>query len=284
MEINAELRDKINAFYENAHTEAIKIITQYKKGFVSTEEMELRIRSFYLDNFFKLLKNGEFVLSIDESNWNAFLSDYNKRGNANYPDNRHKKPYLLDFHTEGRTSVSEDVKVLFFENIKKFTINIDYFKPIPSQYHKPEYTTTGYNGCTVWKITGIVDDDGFSIDKNPIGKAYTMFDKYGLKTTLEIIEEADQHQREHSGLTYRGIGTIEGYTAIRPREIYVEKLRKSGIRLVYYLDHENDIEDAEAFGKFPLWQDYFKFCAKGSEFLSEGTDRFMESCYKEACV
>lgn len=88
-------------------------------------------------------------------------------------------------------------------------------------------------------------------------KATILTDHNGLKTHLSSLSV----QQAEEGITgcnlqeYRGMGTIEGYTSSREREIRIFVENDRIHCLIFFVDEE----DARAHRCFPLWQKYNEY-------------------------
>ena len=132
--------------------------------------------------------------------------------------------------------------------------------------HFPGEVVVGFD---IWE-----DDGGLLSGNFKFGDSITFNEHHGLKAQIQVIEQLPCKREDYT--EFVGIGTIEGYTASKPKEIRIEVVNSQIHALVF----TQDSDDLTVFNSFPLWQEALEHQRKAIELqeniISELIQRFMD--------
>ena len=292
------VREKTREVFERYR----RIARMWQRGILSTEAaVEEMLPGFY-GIFPKLLSDCGLVLRIKEDSYRQFAREYEAyrggRFSEEFPEKfpEEEDPWLRERGKEGRPASAEE-KRLFFRLMERFHVEPEYYKPVAQNVPVPDlvpihqYQTAGVYGIHF----RCVDDGGLLADSSPEGKTFALKNELGLTARLTIRE--DRRGKNRSGLDFDELvmeteqgslvllaeflaeGEIEGYTA-PVREGHREVLIRLGERgtKVRWLAFWQDPADAEAFGRYGLWQESRVYARRREEIR----DRILKRLLSEA--
>ena len=258
--------DETEIQLEHIRNEKKAIREMYQQGLLSEKERETRMQDCFRRGFPDFLEENGLQISIEPKQWawarNAFWE---------YKTNHRTEDLLLcpwliyNRRNMGKGAASGDEaaapeKLSVLKLMDEFHVPIDYFQPprkgmpVPDaspSANQPDYYFIGWK---IWK-----DDGGLLRDNFQPGSTIELTDHYGLKARIQVNSATDRNSKALLlGMSdYQGIGTIEGYTSSRPREIEIY-VRNKTIDCLYCK------READDFG-YPLWDEYETYERKKQE-------------------
>jgi len=230
-----------------------KMQKSYKRGLLTDTDVKTWIENTIIDAFKEFYGQGRFERHIDQDSFKRFTEDHQMWKDQDEPCSMTGTPWLIDREKDGEAD--HEKKKEFFDLIDMFHIPINYFEPIPADVICPDSLPGHYPGETIigWKIWE--DDGGLLSDGFMLGDVIKLTDRKGLKSVLRIIKDNRPEDKSIQNVEYDylAMGTIEGYTSSREREVKVY-VRDGKIDHLTTFIMGND--DAEAFLNNPLWKDY----------------------------
>lgn len=276
MASNTDLRESYNELTAQNDDKLKRTFEHYFRGFITLDELTWNIQQVF-DSYYLFLVTKSVRTKITAENWDAFLSDY-EAWNADSLIKDDSKILWLKYSSVSRDVeqiASVDEKSLFFEIMDRFGFTVEYYEPLPVGAAIPDMRIATYGDGRIWDI---VNDGGLATDQRPVGKTFELTDKYGLKTTLQILRQGDNGRGKKCD--FWGMGTIEGYTSDDPVEISVELENGKVHYLSVLIKHSKHSEHYKVFATFPLWQDYLANVNKKHEIYKTCVEAFKDSVMK----
>ena len=160
---------------------------------------------------------------------------------------------------------SQDV-IQFFRILDRFGIPPAYFRPLPEGVLLPRmHLVHLYSKGSIYIIDyPCTEDGGLGAEKEPVQKTFCLKNELGLKANVTVKACRSSCEMAHGGMDiddylptakYLAVGTVEGYTSDRKREMTLRTDRNGKInRLGLMLKEDDDRARAD----FPLWQDGYR--------------------------
>lgn len=269
--------DALDANMEWITASLNRMCKEYKKGFLTEQELRQNIFCTVVDGFYAFLGISgrpnkyavEPSLSFDLSNrsWQRFLEDHKMWTAGKLPQSAEGEPYLCYKFQNLKKGIKKGEeafpldKAQFFKLMEFLMISPEFFEPIPETCPVPYRNVTTYGTGDVWNIEFLcADDDVFRFaGSEAIGRKVVLVDRYGLHAELEI---KDVLEKWESG--FEAFGTIEGITSSRKRKIDVILYENLCVDLRVFVEQD----DREVFSNYPLWQEYWAHQEKKEKLLN----------------
>ena len=242
------------------------ILRTYRRGMITDRELFDGFYELFHTVFHETIYNHNLRLRITEDSWPRFLAEREmwKRGEA--PEGEGE--YWLRWYTPGDRMLpgedgtlrwgdaGADDKAQVFRLMEALDIPDAYFTPEPAANVGPDMRWRP--GGTYVITFPLADDDGLAADPSPGGKSFTLVNTQGLKARVRIVEKPLDDDRWHNRIgDLLAMGTIEGYTSDREREIEID--RKGYDEHSMFLVTLRESDDVDATHALPLWQAHFAF-------------------------
>ena len=257
---------------EKSYTSFLRSCNNYKRGLESPDEVYKDFCTVLYEGFYDYLPRIGLETRFNDSTWERFTEDYDlwKRGSRLCTETGSAWLLNNDF-----VEASIHEKTVYFKLMEAYRVPLASLKPIPDHVFKPK---CHFHSGSLIITFDLIDDGGLYLDDNPIGKEYILIDDYNLKASLQI-ERAGKYDEIHNIMDpqYVASGTIEGYTSLRSRKIYISEKRDN--KVWFYTNMEKD--DYDIHRVFPLWKEYNEFeeerRKKREEHIKSLVTHFMES-------
>lgn len=271
--------DRIHSHLNRIFSKIKNACEKYKRGYIAKDEMHMAISKLLDDGFYKFLDMNESNIDypvripirrdITPESWERLLEDYEMWKAGKQPQSMKGRRYLYYGTTDSERGIqygdeaSTYDKMHFFQLMDAFLISPALFEPLPEKCPKPKFrdfpsgVAEHYSSVTF----DCADDAGLLTDGSAaIGKKYTLTDKNGLIAELEIQGILAENRRVGKpDIGFKAVGTIEGYTSPRKREIEVASYKSlQGIFLTTLISKDDNI----AFSEYPLWSEYREYVCK----------------------
>ena len=268
---------------------AEQIVRMYRKGRLTNSELTERFYSAFGEAYMDMLTSHGLYRRITERSWPRFQAEYAlwRRGEVPEAPGEQWLMYysFMERFLPGqdarleRFEASPEDKAQFFRLTDALGIPEDYFVPEPDATPRPNMRILDHGLLQDMRSIEFCGADASALmsEPDPVGKTFTLVNDHGLTarfTVTEVVPEEDRFRRRG---TFAGMGTIEGYTTDREREIMisVETLVREHIFLNLYMDRDDDA----LFDSFPLWQPHLRFEREAGEkqaaVVAALIDRFM---------
>ena len=284
-----ELRLHLNELHEDFK----RVCNDHDKGFLTREELYSHISNLLYEGFYRFLQRNEmnkkYRISIPIAqnftslSYERFIEEYGMWKKKEPPQSDKGEKYLYysrsapEYGIKYKDEASVSDKTSFFELIDSFRLPLDYFEPLPKGCPEPDYHEypSGIAEHYISIRFNCEDDLGLMFDKTEaIGKEYVLTDSYRLKAELQITDTLSGNKRVGEPETgYKAIGTVEGYTSARKREIEVVKYEKDAYIHLITLLGKDDIEE---FNKYPLWDNYRKHIKKKNDLYHQAVKAIVD--------
>ena len=253
--------DMTDAIIERSYNKIRKIRKDHQQGVLDESALKEKLRKVYSDAFEDFGYYGHmsnYLLGSGQECYLRFIDDYRLWNKGEKPCSKEGKPWLYynkdEEIPEGikrKDEASYLDKMQFFKLMEAFRMPVERYRPAPKSSPRHQRGFFDKDMVTVfWK-----DDEGISSDDMRIGDEITLTDRSGIKATFKVMEQRSMTMYGIKYCDYVGIGTIEGYTTSREREI-----------LIAFKDDKVDIlstiaddDDMKLFNSYPLWKEYFEY-------------------------
>lgn len=252
-----DLARNIQAGYRQIYQAADK----YRQGFMAADEFDRLSSEAVHRHFYQFLSEKGLHIRLKCAGWDGFLEDHRLWLRGELPvraaDPAERKPWLIVGQSagDGRSAWAEaapEDRKAFFDLMSAFDLPADYFAPVPGDITDERDLGIPSGSCyspMFWTIVSDWQDaEGLTQDAAPEGKTFTLISGLGLKARVTV----GRRTVSGNGFCYHAAGTIEGYTADRPREILVYAARG----IITALSYGEEKDDREVYAAYPLWQDF----------------------------
>lgn len=265
------LTDKLVETTVNAILEEYRLWgKRYRIGYNTKAECYQRMEISIQENLWKLIRENKLKLCLSEANFAHFYTEFESMEKGNTSEKQDHIPWLYDA-AEGNCEASLNDQRLFFSMIKKLRLTPDYFEPLPENI--PHFTVNEihqyFDAGIYWIEFNCIDDGGLLIDDEPEGKVFRLRNDLGLEAVVTIVKEENNSFCEtgkREPTSFIATGYIEGFTAIERShnpEIRISVPRERN--RPWYMSFWQDSQDLLARNAYPLWQEFFSWCAAKEE-------------------
>lgn len=279
----------LSANISESHRKLREICGYYKKGFISRDEALRGIAQVIQTGYYDFL--GKHALSTrlrpqNQETWKRFCEDFQSWKSGQEPCSRAGSPWLKydrDLDPEGprkRAEASGADRTRFFELMEAFHIPVEFYRPVPEGTIYPDGYILHYDekltvGFELWENNGGLLSEGFRL-----GDTITLTDRFGLKSVIKVTEHLtsfEEQKKRRIFADYIGIGTIEGYTTSRERQIEISVRGGKVISLSARVDED----DMKLFHEFPLWQEAHEHTRKREEIWNGMLEELLQFFQRE---
>ena len=277
--------ERLTAHIDDLYGHFRKLSQMVRRGFMTQEERQTKMEAALFDAFRMFLWRNGLLLRIGNASWAAFSEDHKLWKTGKAPDSAADQPWLLYRRDEDKglpeaEALPED-RAGFFRLMEALHLPEAYFKPVPEDVISPEWIPGHYPDQ--WLIGNAegdywTDDGGLLKAADPVGQAFILTDRLGLKTCL-TIDEVKPDSYNPAVTIYKGKGMVEGYFAPEAREI---SLTVRDGRIIYLSAFKVFSEDTVFFEEFFLWDRYNRYMKKSRGLWDEALTSLISFFDREA--
>lgn len=277
--------DVLNGAIERAHARFRKNCAFYQKGLIGPDELRDANVKVFSGGFFDFLRgNSRFggdavvpplLILVTPASWERFCEDYAMWKAGELPQSEKGLPYLRCKRAcpekgiaEGQEASAAD-KAQFFRMMDAFLTPPEYFEPLREGCPVPFKSFGVYGTGDLVHVQFFCADDGGlrAAGTGAAGRWFVLTDRRGPRAELEILDAP-----ERPGGEFRAVGTIEGITLPRRREIEVSFREPPEVWLRTHIERD----EQDVFASYPLWQEYRAFCSRKEALLRGILDRIAQ--------
>ena len=254
--------EKPEKHIQNAQRLMSEICKRYLMGMLTEDDRRRRMTDCFCTYYLDYLKELNLRIQIDPARWAEFRDDFLKYKSDSIPHVLPGQSWMIcsrgskDKQNRSSNEASDQEKKDIIKLMDVFHVPIDYYEPVPEGVKCPDESRSAYKpdhwyvGREIWK-----DDGGLLRDDFRMGSTIELVDHYGLKARIQVNDKIDDDEGNHNDRDhYAGVGTVEGYTSLRPRVIDIYTYDNK----IEYLCFKKDSDD---FGH-PIWGPYNEHVSK----------------------